>query len=194
MYGQIRYEQRPYKSTSVLFYTDEQENYVLLAHHKELNKFSDFGGKRQGKRDRSFFDTAYRELLDELFGWKIIPYYFIDEISYTLDQLTEQEVDQKIEIHIKNDVHVLIILTEKHLERLLQICKHSGRDSAYYDKFPVTVYELVRKRKYTKKQTISELQFFKLSELSFDEIDPRTHDDLNRLNIILERRYEHSQR
>jgi hypothetical protein len=198
-YGKIRYEQLPiYKSTSVLFYEEsiekDQENYVLLAYHPELRTYSDFGGKHQNKRDRTFFDTAFRELLDELFGWKIIPYKFLDEVIYTLDKLMEIEQGINIQIHVKDRVHALIILNTEHLKRLLQICKNSGRTSLFYDDFPDNAYDLIHKRKYTNKQHVTDINFFAISSLSFESVDPRTHEDLSRLQKILERRYHHYNR
>jgi hypothetical protein len=193
VYGRIRYEQLPYKSTSILFYKSsyDKEDYVLLAYHPDLDKYSDFGGKIYDKKDQNFFQSAFRELLDELFGWKIIPYYFINELIYNLDKMMERETDRNIEIHIKDNVHVLIILTQEHLKRLLQLCRNTGRTSKYYDILPDNISDLIKKRKKYKTQQVSELKFFKFSSLPLNDVDPRTHQDLYRMNVILNRRYEH---
>lgn len=175
-----------YKSTSILFYGKDthKDYYVLLGYQNRLKAYSDFGGQRKSAMDRDYYDTALRELLEEWFGWTVIPLHFIDQLV--------NELEENVEMHVKNDTHILFILDIQQLENILKRCKNIDRNSDYYTQFPINYHDLLDKRRAGKKATVSKLEFFNIQDdKRLRGIDPNAYEDIERLRKILDRRTFH---
>lgn len=176
-----------YSSTSVLFYiTDNNEHYVLLGEQGHSGTYSDFGGTRKSKMDRNYYDTAFRELLEEWFGWTVIPIHFIDQLI--------NSVEKDAEIHVKNKIHLLFIFSVNEIEKILRLCKNIDRHSAYYKVFPITLRDLIKNRD-IRSTKVNQLKIFNIrNDISLFYVDPNAREDIERLRKILDRRIFHQTR
>jgi hypothetical protein len=104
--------------------------------YKSKPCISGFGGKaKEGERT---YDTAWRETLEELFGWKEVP-------RGLLHRCMLYEPGKKIE----SDIYVTYVYSFYILEKVLKEAKESGYESDFYTVFPETIEELILNREGT---------------------------------------------
>ena len=108
------------------------ENHVLAGfQNKPSPCISGIGGKKQG--DEIFFETAIREMLEELLG-----IYDTDLI----DPLLSIEYEKVV----SNGDYYIVVYTFSALEKMMRLVKHLGCRSPFYSELPLTVCDLVFKR------------------------------------------------
>lgn len=112
--------------------------YVLSGYqqNKCVASFSGIGGKRKG--DESYIVTALRETIEELFDVENVPMTLINELKLLMPRRVCQI-----------DGYVSLIYTFDDLKRILSIVSKSKPlfKSKLYDRLPLTLEELVYKRK-----------------------------------------------
>lgn len=109
------------------------ENHVLAGfQNKPAPCISGIGGKKQG--DEIFFETAIREMLEELLG-------IYD--SDLIDPLLSIEYEKVV----NNGDYYIVVYTFSALEKMMRLVKHLGCTSPFYSELPITVCDLVFKRK-----------------------------------------------
>ena len=109
------------------------ENHVLAGfQNKPSPCISGIGGKKQG--DEIFFETAIREMLEELLG------------IYNTD-LIDPLLSIEYEKVVNNGDYYIVVYTFSALEKMLRLVKHLGCTSPFYSELPLSVCDLVFKRK-----------------------------------------------
>ena len=117
-------------------FTDRK--YILGGYQQNKQRpcISGFGGKaKEGERP---YETAWRETLEELFGW--------DEVPKGLLQRTMIYEEGVESIKSEDDTYIGYIYSFWILDKLLKEAKGSGYTSEYYDEFPETLQELIFNR------------------------------------------------
>jgi len=127
-----------YDSAGILFISN---NMVLGGYQK--NAISGFGGKKE-LSDKSYIETAIRETLEELFD--IIP---------TSDLITMININIIHKKLIINQNYYMLVYTFEDLELILELLNKNNITSHLYDKFPVTISDLIMKRKQNLNSEIS---------------------------------------
>jgi hypothetical protein len=123
-----------FKGAGVAF-TDGK--HILSAYHPHKSKryISGIGGSREG--DESYIYTAFREMVEELFEYKNPPKEMIQTLITLEAPTKESELDN-------------YIILSYSFEFLVTILKHIASynlPSKLYDEFPLTLTDLVFKRK-----------------------------------------------
>lgn len=163
-----------YKSAGLLFYSDK---HVIGGYqpNKKTPFISGFGGKR--KEGETFFETAIRETVEELFDIKDVPIELINKLRYSLI----------INETIQSNGYVMLSLFFPELIKLFQTCKEFKIKSPLYQKMPSTIEELIFQRKINKSAEISHivlLPFVKCNDAEFyaDE------EYINDINTIIKQK------
>lgn len=123
-----------FSSAGCLF---SNEQFLLAGYQPRKQKpfLSGLGGKREG--DESFFVTALRETIEELFEIQTVPFEWIEEIQTTV-------VHKGI---VKNGDYISVLYSFQDLESILHLLKQRGVESELYEIFPTSLFELIFKRK-----------------------------------------------
>ena len=125
-----------FTSAGCLF-TDEMCVLAGYQTRKQKPFLSGLGGKRRG--EETYFVTALRETLEELFEIKTVPLEWIEDIL--------QEVPFPKELH--NGDYIFLLYTFDDLERMLQRLSRKNIQSPLYTIFPTTKTQLLFERKKT---------------------------------------------
>jgi hypothetical protein len=139
-------------TTAGSFFTDG--NLVLCGYQrdKSINNISGFGGKKE-LMDKTYIETAIRETLEELFN--INP----DKELITIINLNI--IHKKL---LVIDNYYILTYTFEDLELILQLLNKKNITSNLYDIFPLTISELIFKRKLDSTNEISQLCLLPLKE------------------------------
>ena len=157
-----------YKGAGLLF---TNRRIALSGYHQHKHTLSGIGGKRELSDSSSFF-TAFREGLEELFGFTEIP------PSLMVMLLNEFSAPEFILFYVD---YVQYVYTFRHLTRFLEIVKSYELKSPYYDVVPRTIEELLLKRT-VKEGEITHLSLIPVLE-TFPAVDPFFQTDLKKLCI-----------
>jgi hypothetical protein len=148
------------------------KNNLFLAGVHKTDGLTGLGGK--GLFGEKPIQTAWREVLEELFDWKEVD-------GFLLDLLAEFEPDSTI----TNNNYIQHIYSIDLLESVLEICKACSMESKLYKLFPTTITELLFKRIQTKKDGLE------VQELSLLPLTPdlKISDDLlNDIKILSDKK------
>ena len=111
---------------------------LILAGYQPTKKtpiISGIGGKRD--EDEYYFETAHRELLEEVFG--------IKEGHQNLSTHIERMIKPVRTLYVGN--YVNLVYTFKDLEYILILIHSLSMKSEFYDEFPQNLQDLIFKRK-----------------------------------------------
>jgi len=157
-----------YKGAGLLF---TNRRIALSGYHPHKHTFSGVGGKRELSDTSSLF-TAFREGLEELFGFNDIP------PSLMIVLLNEFSAPEFILFYVD---YVQYVYTFHHLTRFLEIVQRYELKSPYYDVFPRTIEELLIQR-VAKTGEITHLALVPVLETS-PTFDPFFQTDLKKLCV-----------
>jgi len=155
-----------YESAGVLF-IDERN---VLGGYQPKRRFPCITGIGGGKEDGdgSYVVTAFREMFEELFGWKDVPQAFLKKVSAAV----------RPSAVFQNGSYVIIALSFEELERILRIMRLEpprsyvwSSTSPFYHRLPRTCWELIRNRKILEDSEIQQLILIPLlsgNRVSFD--------------------------
>ena len=122
-----------YGAAGVLF-TDLVTVLAATQRHRAVPVLSGLGGKRE-VADADWFDTAWRETAEELFGWSTLPDGLLRAFRAHLQADTVTE----------NSGYVIVQCSFETLHQFLQMCA-AGGPSPYYKQMPRTLMELILER------------------------------------------------
>jgi hypothetical protein len=108
----------------------------LQPHKKRKPGISGIGGMK-AEGDLTYFDTAYRETLEEL--------YHVNSIPLSLVHTLKREMKPRSVVNSHG--YITLTFSFEDLEKFLKIAKKGGIRSTVYPKVPVTLLELLRERK-----------------------------------------------
>ena len=156
-----------FSSAGILFEdTGGDKSHYLSGWNPKLKAWSGFGGKRRG--DETAWQTALREVVEELFGLRIKK----DDLHSLYQKLTPFEFFQ-------NDSYVCFICPLRTVFEISAYLEGFGYKSPFYIKFPITLDELLVSRncETVKFPEITDLQ---LISLPFEQpLDPYFVSDLD---------------
>jgi hypothetical protein len=144
---------------------------ALAGYHPHKHTLSGVGGKRE-LSDASSLGTAFREGLEELFGFTEIP------PSLMIVLLNEFSTPDHILFYVD---YIQYVYSFHHLTRFLEIVKSYELKSPFYDIFPCTIEALLLKRT-VKTGEITHLSLIPVLETS-PAVDPFFQTDLKKLCI-----------
>lgn len=152
-----------YRSAGVCF---KNETHILAGVQtiKKEKMISGFGGKRE-KSDESYYHTAFREMIEELFECKA-PSNIIDLCFH---------FEPKEILYFKENHYVIFVFDFKQLISMLEMLNKKGLKSYAYKKFPTTIDELMFERL----KMNSEISNICLVPLETTKYDKWFIDDLN---------------
>jgi hypothetical protein len=127
-------EIRDYEAAGVLF-IDESHFLAGYQPKKRGACITGIGGARE-EGEESYVTTAYRELFEELFGWKRVSQRLIKEVAEKVRPAAVFQLDS----------YVTIALSFKDLEKILGLARGESSRSPFYEAFPKTPWDLVRRR------------------------------------------------
>jgi hypothetical protein len=147
------------------------ENHVLAGfQNKPAPCISGIGGKKQG--DEIFFETAIREMLEELLG--IYNTDLIDPLLYI-----------EYEKVVNNGDYYIVVYTFSALEKMLRLVKHLGCSSPFYSELPLSVCDLVFKRKTSYANAAQEITHLCILPLTAGPIKRHFLEDLRMVSESL---------
>jgi hypothetical protein len=144
------------------------KNNLFLAGVHKKDGITGLGGK--GLFGEKPIQTAWREVLEELFDWKEVD-------GFLLDLLAEFEPDSTI----TNNNYIQHIYSIDLLETVLEICKTCSMESKLYKIFPTTIPELLFNR--VKNNTL-EIKDLCLLPLSSQTLSEELVSDINIFNYV----------
>jgi len=162
------FQRKPhYKGAGVLF---TNGTHVLAGYQSNKKKpcITGIGGSRE--LCETFLETALRETVEELLNVKEVPSQLICNLSDRLNPLSV----------ISNNDYIMVLYSFQQLETFLTILKENSIVTDLYEEFPLTLEELVLKRKHNKE---SEIKQFALLPLECSQI---SKDFLKDLQMALE--------
>ena len=158
-----------YSGAGVLF-TDRR--LALAGYHPHKHFLSGLGGKRE-----VFYtgiqETAFRELLEELFAFSTISSSLISLLCETFSCP---------DIMLCDSNYIVYVYSFEHLRRLLHICKSADVVSPLYSSFPDTLEALLFQRQHVGGIEISHLALLPVVEIP-PTIDPLFQQDLQKIRI-----------
>lgn len=113
--------------------------------HKKVPGISGFGGMRKG--NEQFFETAWRETLEELYGCDKIPESLLNKIY--------DELPAKLITQVNGYIFALFTFTD--LKTLMNLVRKAKLPQTMYSKYPRTLQELVFTRIPTFKAEVNTL-------------------------------------
>lgn len=122
-----------YTGAGVLF---TNRRLALSGYHPQKACLSGLGGKRETS-DRTPQETAFREVLEELFGLSMVPRSIVEELCGFFSCP---------ETMMAYSTYIVYVYTFKDLQQLLHLCKSAGLVSPLYSSFPKTIEELLLQR------------------------------------------------
>lgn len=137
---------------------------ALAALQRRKGTLSGLGGKREGI-DADWFDTAWRETAEELFGWDILP----STLLVTLRSHVQ------VEAVSSNSGYVILRYSFRILEQFLAFC--SGYTSPFYKRMPTTLTELLLERNTEAEGEIGGLALLPIHKTPY-RLDPLFQVDL----------------
>ena len=126
-------------------FTDSKHVLAGYQPHKKFPCISGIGGHTE--KGETYYQTAYRETVEEIFHVK--------NVSPQLIQALSTQLPPKREENHKN--YIILHYNFKDFKKFLNICKKSGLKSPLYKKFPQTVMESIRTREISDDAEISHL-------------------------------------
>jgi hypothetical protein len=159
---QIHYNTFPTYMGAGCLFTDRKMAVAALQRRK--GTLSGLGGKRE-TADADWFDTAWRETAEELFGWDILP--------PTL--LTTLRLHLPVEAVTSNSGYVIVRCSFRILEQFLAFC--SGYTSPFYERMPTTLTELLLERNTEAEGEIGGLALLPIHKTPY-RLDPLFQVDL----------------
>jgi hypothetical protein len=156
-----------YSGAGVLF-TDRR--LALAGYHPHKGYLSGLGGKRD-VADEGIQETAFRELLEELFELPTISPSLISLLCKTFSCP---------ELMLCDSNYIVYVYSFEHLKHLLHVCKDAGVMSPLYSSFPDTVEALLLQRRPLSKSEISHLA---LVPVLASIVDPLFQCDLQKIRI-----------
>jgi len=153
---------RQYKGAGVLF---TNGTHVLAGYqpNKKTPCITGIGGSRES--DETFLHTALREAVEELLNVKEVPSQLICKLSDSLNPLSL----------FANDGYATLLYSFQQLETFLKILKENGITTDLYKEFPLSLEELVFKRKNNKE---AEIKQFAVLPLECSQISKEFLKDL----------------
>lgn len=154
-----------FSSAGILFEDSGEKDAVYLSGwNPSLNAWSGFGGKRKG--DETAWQTALREVIEELFGVRVKK----DVLHNLYEKITPMEFFQ-------NGTYVCFVCPLRVVFEMSSYLEGFGYKSPFYIKFPTTVYELLESRNYENVERI-EITDLTLLNLGSSSLDPFYKSDL----------------
>ena len=122
-----------YDGAGVLF---TNRRIALAGYHPQKTCLSGLGGKREAS-DRTPQETAFREVLEELFGLSVVTRSILESLCIAFSSP---------ETILGYSKYIVYVYSFKDLTRLLHLCKSRGLVSPLYSSFPETLEELLLQR------------------------------------------------
>jgi hypothetical protein len=122
-----------YSGAGVLF---TNGRIALAGYHPYKEQLSGLGGKRNAE-DGTPFETAFREVLEELFGVHPVPPALMKQL---------RDVFFFPDTILSDNKYINYVYSFEALAHFLYICKQYGIRCPFYTTFPETVEDLVLKR------------------------------------------------
>ena len=146
-YLQLNAEEEPVRDYSAAGSVFTDGKLILAGYQPRKRKpfISGIGGKKEV--GETYMQTAIRETVEELFEFKTISAALIEEIKQTVKP-------QRV---LQNDNYVFGVYTFADLEAMLKIISRYELKTELYDIFPLSLMDLVFKRKLISKPEISHL-------------------------------------
>lgn len=164
-----------FRAAGCLF-TDEHTVLAGFQPTKKKPFLSGFGGNRNHVLKERYWETAFRETIEELFHCQPSPALLFD-IENTL----------QVKKVLSDKTYVNIILDYKQLEQILEICRKHKILSPHYKKIPRTLGELLTmERKQIAGSEISHICL--LPFLSEVVVDARYKDDISNLVALTQKK------
>ncbi len=114
-------------------------------------KISGFGGK--AKSGEAWWDTAFRETVEEIFDVKTVP-------TELLTRLRKVLVPRAI-LHQTSPSYLTLVFSMDDMKRFLFLCKKYIKATPLYATFPTSAYDVVFERTYaTEKSEIAHIVFW----------------------------------
>jgi hypothetical protein len=152
-------------------------NLILAGYQPKKKKpcINGIGGRKQ--KGETIHQTAFRETIEELFEFPLFPLELLRELD-TISPSAE----------IVSDTYVELVFSFQDLEAMLQIIKGFQIQSPLYDKHPLTVSDLVFKRKVCAHAEISHLVLLPLvqHQKQYPFVDKLFLDSINTIKILTE--------
>lgn len=126
-------------------FTDSKHVLAGYQPHKKFPCISGIGGHKE--KDENYYETAWRETIEEIFDVTSIPASLIPTLRRHLPPRNEQN-------HFN---YIILQYTFEDFHTFLKLCRHSGLHSPLYKKFPRSVMESIRSRAVNPKAEISHL-------------------------------------
>ena len=108
----------------------------LQPYKKKHPGISGIGGMKSSE-DTSYFDTAFRETIEEI--------YHVNSIPLSLLHTLKRELKPKKILN--SGGYITLTYSFEDLEKFLKLSKKGGVRSSLYPKLPITLMELLRNRK-----------------------------------------------
>ena len=159
---QIHYSTFPSYLAAGCLFTDGKM--AIAGIQRRKGTLSGLGGKREGI-DADWFDTAWRETAEELFGWDTLPSTLLVTLRLHL----------QVEAVTSNSGYVIVRCSFRILEQFLQFC--SGYTSLFYERMPSTLTELILERNTAAEGEIGGLALLPIHKTPY-RLDPLFQVDL----------------
>ena len=159
---QIHYSTFPTYLAAGCLFTDGRM--AIAGIQRRKGTLSGLGGKREAA-DADWFDTAWRETAEELFGWDTLPSTLLATLRCHL----------QVEAVSSNSGYVMIRCSFRTLERFLAFC--SGYTSPFYERMPTTLTELLLERNLGAEGEIGGLALLPIQKTPY-RLDPLFQVDL----------------
>lgn len=156
-----------FSSAGILFEeSDTDEVRYLSGWNPSLNAWSGFGGKRYA--DETAWQTAIREVIEELFGLRVKK----DVLQSLIEKITPMEFFQ-------NGTYVCFVCPLRIVYELGVYLEGFGYKSPFYTKFPSTAFEIIESREYhhVERVELTDLTFIG-KNLELESLDPYFKSDL----------------
>jgi len=163
-YRKLFRKEPPAPAAGCLF-TDGKHVLAGYQPHKKNPTITGIGGTcKEGEEP---FNTAIREMLEELFELEKIPSHLLDEIKLLIPRKKLVLDNYTMFAYSFEDLHLIMHI----------ICKHNCK-SPVYDELPITLLDLISDRKwYSRRQEITDLALIPL--VSNINIDKAFINDVN---------------
>ena len=162
----LLYSSFPAYTAAGCLFTDLETVLAATQRHRAIPVLSGLGGKQEAG-DADWFDTAWRETAEELFGWTTLPPGLLRSFRTHLQGTPTESVG-----------FVIFQCSFATLHQFLGLCK--GYQSPYYKRMPRTLMDLILKRDLTAKGEIGALALLPL-RLSPCLVDRFFEGDLKRI-------------
>jgi hypothetical protein len=169
-----RFEAKPWEAAGCTF----TDGTLILAGYQPKKKkpvINGIGGRKQ--KGETIHQTAFRETIEELFEFPLFPLELLRELD-TISPSAE----------VTSNTYVELVFSFQDLEAMLQIIKGFQLQSPLYDKLPLTVSDLVFKRKISPNAEISHLIILPLVQhpKQYPFIDKAFLDSINMIKTLVE--------